>query len=135
MIHDRYYNSKHVKFFDHGFDVALKEGEIHLTDRLRIHICFYNDESYARDYDGEFGKDLAYEMYDRYLANRCEDDMDRAIKFTEVWYDVIAGKLVEIKRRETTYPDGQIREFVAPRQYLPKDEPEYESPGDFEMPF
>lgn len=110
MMYDRGYNSRHVEFFDHGFNVALKKGEIHLEDEFRIHICFYNDECYAREYDGELCKDLTNEMFDWYLANRCDDaGEDRTIKFTEVWYDVIAGELIEIKRKETTYSDDYFR--------------------------
>ena len=93
---------------DHGFSV-----EEEMREGLRIHVCYYDDKHYARDFYGELSTDLTNEMLGWFLANEELDyDEDLTTKFTEVWYDTSAGELVEMKREETTYSDELIREFA-----------------------
>lgn len=99
---------KDFSFFDHGFSV-----EDEVREGLRIHVCYYDDTHYARDFYGELSMDLTSEMLDWFLANEELDaDEDLTTKFTEVWYDTSAGELVEIRRKETTYSDELIREYA-----------------------
>lgn len=129
---------KKVSFHDYGFAVALEQGKIKV-DGLPIHICFFNDECFAIDHYGELSMNLTDEMLEWYLANKCSDagarEKDQTITFTEVWYDTTAGVLSEIKRRETTYSDRLIREFIEPSPYLPEDDSKGIIPSKTEMPF
>jgi len=93
---------------DHGFDLAMEPRE-----GLRIHVCYYNEECFARDFSGMLSKDLTEEMLEWFLANRAiEIDEDHSVKFTEVWYEATAGEWIELKRKETIYSDKLIRFFT-----------------------
>ena len=102
------YTMNNIVFEDHGFDLAMEQRE-----GFRIHVCYYNNDCYARDLAGELSMNLTDEMLEWYLVNRAKDsDEDHSIKFTEVWYDPIDGERVEIKRRETTYSNELMRRFM-----------------------
>ncbi len=116
---------------DHGFDLAMEPRE-----GICLHVCYFNDECYAIDFTGALSQDLTEEMLACYLADYAkETDEDHSVKFTEVWYELIAGEWVEIKRTETAYSDKLIRFFMGldrDEDTIPRDHP-HESIED--LPF
>lgn len=112
-------NEAKIRILDNGSRVVLEDGCM-LSDGSRVHIAIIHrkddPQGYHYDVDNFIGE-YNYDMTGRYLYDYLawfrylpEDDEDTSVKFTELWYEVIDGEFVEMKRQETSYSDVYIKQ-------------------------
>lgn len=102
---------------NYGLDEAFNDGIIspnpEWSDIDYRHFCFFNDECFIEDNTAYFSYNLtddALAWYpDKVPINKDAEDLSAT--FTEVWYQNIDGKYIEIIRSQTTYTDGVIRRW------------------------
>ena len=115
-----------IRILDNGSRLVLEDGCM-LSDGSRVHIaiihrkdgpqCYFYD---VDNYIGEYNYDITGKyLYDylswfRWLP---EDDEDTSVKFTELWYEVIDGEFMEMKRQETSYSDVYIKQKLKSASY------------------
>ena len=108
-----------IRILDNGTKVVLEDGDM-LSDGSRIHVVIFHNKMDPQNnyYDvDEYLGDYGYDLTGRYLYDYLnsfrhlpEDEDELSVKFTELWYEVINGDFVEMKRQETSYSDGYIKQ-------------------------
>ena len=92
----------------------IKEGStfhVGLSDSVDHSLFDLNNDS-SRDLTTEMLDWYIKEIYYQRIANEIDDKDDLSAQFTELWYKMEDGKLIEKRRRIAAYTDSGIRELI-----------------------
>ena len=110
-----------IRILDNGLKVVLEKGSMPSENTI-IHVAIYNNKYYLED---KYICDYDYDLTGKYLYDYIEsfryipeDEIDLSVNFIELWYKVINGEFIEMKRKETSYSDVYIRKKLSSTPFL-----------------